>query len=50
MSRIVIVILIYRRYKPRDRMDLRASGWSVVGTGSGSCGSENVECSGYFTR
>jgi hypothetical protein len=32
------------------KMDLKASGWSVVGTGSGSFGSDNVEFSGYFTR
>jgi hypothetical protein len=48
MSRIVTVILIYHHQKPIDLMALRASGWSVVG--SGSRGSENIECSGYFTR
>jgi hypothetical protein len=32
------------------KMDLTASGWGVVGIGSRSFGSENVESSGYFTR
>lgn len=32
------------------KMDLKTSGWSVVGSGTGSFGSDNLESSCYFTR